>query len=75
MPKIDTEKMKSKQKEEKHVCIRIFKDDSVQVTDQDGTLIEPVKNPKPIVGPKNTYAQALWYNENPTCVWINGKQY
>ena len=61
--------------EKPHVCIRIFKDDMVVVTDEKGKPIPAVKDPKPLPGPLNTYAQALWYNENPTCVWINGKKY
>ncbi len=62
-------------KNEKHLCIRIYKDDTVEVTDQDGKPIAPVKNPKPVVGPEKTYHQALWYNQNPTCVWFGGRLY
>ena len=58
-----------------HICIRIFKDDQAVVTDEKGKPIPPVKDPKPLVGPANTYPQALWFNINPTCVWINGKLY
>lgn len=60
------EKIKKKQKEEKHVCIRIFEDDAVQVTDQDGTPLLPSKDQSFPGGPLNTYDQALWYNASPT---------
>jgi hypothetical protein len=66
MPKLDPEQMKKKQKAEKHVCIRIFEDDVVHITDQDGNALKPDKDQKPPVGPINTYAQALWHNASPT---------
>lgn len=72
---INKEQMIKKQKEEKHVCIRIFEDDTVIITDQDGNLRLPIKNPKPLVGPSHIYHQALWYNGSPTCIWYGGKQY
>ncbi len=53
-------------KNESHLCIRIYKDDTVEITDQDGNPIKPMSNPKPIVGPERAYHHALWYNENPT---------
>ena len=49
-----------------HVCIRIFKDDTVIITDPDGKPLTPSDKPQPLVGPHNTYAQAVWYNRNPT---------
>ena len=61
--------------QQKHLCIRIFKDDTVIITDQDGVPIKPMENPPPLIGPINTYAQALWFNENPTCIWYRGKGY
>ena len=65
----------SEQMKKKCVCIKIFKDDTFLVTNEEGKPLKPMSKPKPIVGPANTYQQALWYNENPTCVWIGGKQY
>jgi hypothetical protein len=62
---INLVQMKNKQRE-KHVCIRIFEDDSVQVTDQDGDPLYPAKDQSSPAGPLNTCDQALWYNASPT---------
>lgn len=74
MPPIDKRQLLKKQ-EEDHICIRIFKDDTVLITDSHGNPLDPVKDPKSLVGPSNTYYQALWYNQNPTCIWFGGRQY
>lgn len=65
----------TKKLQKPHICVRIFGDQSVLVTDAHGNAIKPEKNPEPLVGAVNTYNQALWYKKNPTCVWFCGSLY
>ncbi len=58
----------------KHVCIRIFRDDTVLITDEKGEPLKKVTPGAPLPGPVNTYDQAVWAN-NSTCVWFRGKRY
>ena len=50
---------------EPHVCIRIFEDDTVYVTNKDGDLLKG-REPENLKGPLNTYPQAVWFNHSPT---------
>ena len=58
---------------ENHVCIRIFEDESVYITNDKDKILR-VKSPKPgeVFGPRNTYDQAMWYAGSPICVWHRG---
>jgi hypothetical protein len=52
--------------QQKHVCIRIFEDDYVMITDNNGERLRVSAPSGPLIGPLNTYHQALWYNTSPT---------
>ncbi|HET6515236.1 MAG TPA: hypothetical protein VFG09_08750 [Thermodesulfovibrionales bacterium] len=62
-------------KDKKYLCVRIYEDDTVQVVDAEGKPISPMRDPKPLVGPINTYGTIVWSNQSPTCVNVFGKQY
>jgi hypothetical protein len=60
---------------QKHICIRIFEDDIVMLTDENNNELEvcpPDKDER--LGPKNTYDQAFWYSGSPICIWYRGKR-
>jgi len=58
----------------KHICIRIFPNDNVEITDENGKAITPQDRTGTVKQGKKI-GQACWWNENPTCIWYNGKQY
>lgn len=57
-----------------HVCIRIFDDDTVLITDEKGDPLTNVTPDAPLPGEVNTYDQAIWSN-NQICVWFRGRQH
>jgi len=65
--------------DEEHVCIRIFNNGIVAITDENGDYLKKVEkldaNPEfHLYGPVNTYDQAIWRADN-TCVWFRGRQH
>jgi hypothetical protein len=58
----------------KHICIRIYPNDRVKITSEKGTAIEPAERDVRLKKGKKI-GQACWWNENPTCIWYNGKKY
>ena len=57
----------------KHICIRIYDDGKVKVTNEkEEGEIAGVSDIN--IGGKNL-TFACWYKENPTCVIYNGKKY
>ncbi|MEA3232162.1 MAG: hypothetical protein U9Q05_10460 [Thermodesulfobacteriota bacterium] len=58
---------------EPHVCIHIFDDDTVCITESAKKILEGVDDIS-LPGPINTYDQAVWTAGN-TCVWFRGKRY
>ena len=58
----------------KHICIKIFPNDDVQITDENGNPISPAERDVNVKTGKKV-GHAFWWNENPTCIWYNGKQY
>ena len=60
----------------RRVCIIIFEDGRVALTANGGmTPLERCSNQTPPPAPANTCDQALWYTENPICVWHRGIKY
>jgi len=58
----------------KHVFIKIYDDDRVEILDENQKIIPETARDATIKTGKKV-GQAFWWNENPTCVWYNGKQY
>jgi hypothetical protein len=73
--KIKVKEGKEMEIKEKYLCVRIFKNDTVLITDEAGNPIAPMKEPRPLVGPESAYGHIIWSNQNPTCVYVFGRQY
>jgi hypothetical protein len=58
----------------KHICIRIYPNDDFEVTDENGKKVPPVERDMNVKTGKKI-GQAVWWNENPTCVIIGGVRY
>ena len=62
-------------KDEKHVCIRIFDDETVFITDEKGQVLdETPRSPDMAIEPRNTYDQAMWECGSKICVTHRGKR-
>jgi hypothetical protein len=57
-----------------HICIRIWPNDKVSITDEKGNPLTAQDRDGTLKKGKEI-GQAFWWNENPTCVWYKGKQY
>ena len=58
----------------KHICIKIFPNDDVEISDENGKPIPTAERDMNVKAGKKI-GQAFWWNENPTCVVVNGKRY
>jgi hypothetical protein len=58
----------------KHIVIKIYDDDAVEILKDDGSPAEQQERDVSIKKGKKV-GQAFWVNENPTCVFYNGRWY
>ncbi|MEW6571108.1 MAG: hypothetical protein AB1390_08035 [Nitrospirota bacterium] len=58
----------------KHVVIKIYENDNVEILKDNGDPV-PVADRDVTIKNGKRIGQASWVNENPTCVWYNGKWY
>ena len=58
----------------KHVFIKIYDNDTVEILDEYLKPIMP-ETTDAIIKPGKKVGQALWWNMNPTCVVYDGKKY
>ncbi|MEA3360357.1 MAG: hypothetical protein U9R17_13260 [Thermodesulfobacteriota bacterium] len=58
-----------------YMCIKIFGDGHIEVTDSHDETVPPDEKPDILPGPSNTYDQAVWYSGSPICFWYRGQRY